>query len=58
VVPLVRSLALGGKTPEEEKRIQMHIDWGAIPTMTVKSAIEILRPNPAVRKILQMATKQ
>ena len=48
---------LGGKTPAEELRMKMHIDWRAIPTITIKSAAELENPNQAVKKILRLAAK-
>ena len=46
---------LGGKTRSEELRMKMHIDLGAIPTLTVRSAEELENPNQAVEKILKLA---
>ena len=46
---------LSGTTPAEELRMQMHIDWGAIPTITVRSAAEVKKPNQALKKILELA---
>ena len=48
---------LGGKTPEEEIRIKMHIDWGAVPTITVRSAADLENPNQALKEILKLAAK-
>ena len=44
---------LGGNTKDEELRMQMHIDWGAIPTITLDSAKELDSPNPALKKLLE-----
>ena len=46
---------LGGKTPEEVLRMKLHMDLGAMPTLTVRSAGEILQPNPAVDEVLRAA---
>jgi len=48
---------LSGRTPEEEMRIKLHLDLGAIPTLTIDSAAEIENPNPAVKNILKLAAK-
>ena len=46
---------LSGKTEEEALRMRLHEEHGAIPTVTVRSAEEILDPNPAVQRVLEMA---
>lgn len=46
---------LGGKNPDEELRMRIHRDHGAIPTLTIKSAQEITSPVPAVKQILDQA---
>ncbi|MHB9029871.1 MAG: DUF6259 domain-containing protein [Candidatus Latescibacterota bacterium] len=46
---------LSGRTKNEELRMQIHVDHGAIPTVTVRSAQDILNPNPMVKKMLDMA---
>jgi len=46
---------LGGSTPEEELRMRIHDEHGAIPTITIGSAEEIERPNRAVKKVLERA---
>jgi len=33
----------------------MHMEHGAIPTITIRNADEILNPNPAVKKMLDIA---
>ena len=48
---------LNGKTAAEEMRMQMHIDWGAIPTITVGSAADLENPNPALKRILKLAAE-
>jgi hypothetical protein len=46
---------LGGEDADEELRMQLHQEHGAIPTLTVRSAREILEPNAAVKKTLERA---
>jgi len=46
---------LGGRNLNEELRMQLHIEHNTIPTITVRSAEEILNPNPAVKKMLDIA---
>jgi hypothetical protein len=46
---------LGGRTENEALRMRMHIEHGAIPTVTIRSAEEILRPNQAVLRMLELA---
>jgi hypothetical protein len=46
---------LSGKTEAEVLRMRLHEEHGAIPTITVHSAQEILDPNPAVRQVLDRA---
>ncbi|MCK4374437.1 MAG: hypothetical protein KAX19_03880, partial [Candidatus Brocadiae bacterium] len=46
---------LSGKTEAEVLRMRLHEEHGAIPTVTVRSAEEILHPNPAVARVLEMA---
>ena len=48
---------LGGKTADEQMRLKMHLDMGAIPTLTVDSASELENPNPAVKEILRLAAQ-
>ncbi|HUU27559.1 MAG TPA: DUF6259 domain-containing protein [archaeon] len=48
---------LGGQTPAEELRMKLHLDLGAVPTLTVDSAAEVENPNPAVKKILKLAAE-
>jgi len=47
--------ALGGRDANEELRMRLHEEHGAIPTLTVRSAREILEPNAAVKKTLDRA---
>lgn len=46
---------LSGATEEEALRMRIHDEHNAIPTVTVRSAEEITRPNEAVRKALERA---
>jgi len=46
---------LSGSTPEEELRMRIHEEHGAIPTITIGSAEEIEKPNRAVRRVLEGA---
>ncbi len=46
---------LGGRNADQELRMQMHLEHGAIPTITIRSPQEILSPNPALRRMLDRA---
>jgi hypothetical protein len=46
---------LSGKDENHRLRHRMHLEHGAIPTITVASAKEISQPNSTVRDILKMA---
>jgi hypothetical protein len=46
---------LSGKNADEEMRMAVQVEHGAIPTVTVDSAEEISRPNAAVKKMLDLA---
>lgn len=46
---------LSGRNKNEELRMQVHLDHGAIPTVTIRSAEDITNPNPAVKRLLDMA---
>jgi hypothetical protein len=46
---------LSGKDADEEMRMQVHLDHGAIPTVTIDSAAEIEKPNAAVKRMLDFA---
>jgi hypothetical protein len=48
---------LGGRDPNEELRMRIHEEHGAIPTLTINSAKELTNPNPAVRRILDRAAE-
>ena len=45
---------LGGRDKNQELRMQLHLDHGAIPTVTIRSAEEISNPNPAVKRMLDL----
>jgi len=46
---------LGGRNKDEETRMNIHLEHGGIPTITIRSADEILNPNPAVKRIFEIA---
>ena len=46
---------LGGRDENEELRMKMHLEHNTIPTLTIRSADDILHPNPAVKRLLEMA---
>ena len=46
---------LGGRNDNEALRMRMHLEHAAIPTVTIRSAEDIDRPNPAVLKMLEAA---
>ena len=46
---------LSGRDAREELRLRLHEEHGAIPTITVDSAVEIRHPNAAVRRLLERA---
>jgi hypothetical protein len=46
---------LGGRNKDEELRMQIHLEHGAIPTITIRNADEIINPNPAVKRMLDIA---
>jgi len=48
---------LGGRDKSEELRMQMHLEHGSIPTITIDSAEEITNPNAAVSHMLEIANK-
>jgi hypothetical protein len=47
---------LGGRDENEELRMQIHLEHGAIPTVTIRSAEEIINPNPGVKRMLDIAS--
>jgi hypothetical protein len=48
---------LSGRTEYEALRMRIHEEHGAIPTLTIRSAEEILNPNPAAQRVLDHATE-
>jgi hypothetical protein len=48
---------LSGRTPETALRMRLHIEHGAIPTVTVHSGAEIANPNKAVKEMLDLAAR-
>jgi hypothetical protein len=46
---------LGGRDDNEALRMRMHLEHGAIPTVTIRSASDIDDPNPAVQRMLELA---
>jgi hypothetical protein len=46
---------LGGRDANEELRMRLHEEQGAVPTITVRSAREIVEPNAAVKRTLDRA---
>ncbi|MCL4176713.1 MAG: twin-arginine translocation signal domain-containing protein [Verrucomicrobia bacterium] len=46
---------LGGRDDGEALRMRMHVEHGAIPTVTIRSAADLDNPNPAVRRMLELA---
>ncbi len=48
---------LSGKNKEEEIRMKMHLNHGAIPTITINNASEIKNPNAAIAEMFKLANK-
>lgn len=48
---------LGGRNEEEEMRMRIHMEHGAIPTITIDSADSIIKPTLVVKRILEMAAE-
>ncbi|HON01380.1 MAG TPA: DUF6259 domain-containing protein, partial [Acidobacteriota bacterium] len=46
---------LSGKDEAEELRMRIHAEHQAIPTITIRSAAEILQPNRAVKRVFERA---
>lgn len=46
---------LSGRTEDEELRMRIHEEHGAIPTITIGSAEELRKPNKVVKRILESA---
>ena len=49
--------ALGGRNDNEQLRMRIHEEHGAIPTVTLRSAREITNPNAAVKRVLDQAAR-
>jgi hypothetical protein len=47
--------SLSGKTQDEELRMEIHLEHGAIPTVTIDAADEIKNPNKAVKRMIDLA---
>ena len=48
---------LGGRNKDEELRMRIHLEHGTIPTVTIRSAQDIIAPNPAVKQMLEIAAR-
>jgi hypothetical protein len=48
---------LGGKDDNQRLRHRMHMEHGAIPTITIRSAKDITQPNSTVKEILKTAAE-
>lgn len=46
---------LSGRDESQSLRMKMHLEHGAIPTVTIRSAKDIESPNPSVKQMLDMA---
>jgi hypothetical protein len=46
---------LGGRNADEQLRMRIHEEHGAIPTITISSAKDITDPNPALKRVLDQA---
>ena len=46
---------LAGRNEEQALRMKMHLEHGAIPTVTIRSAKDIESPNPSVKQMLDLA---
>jgi hypothetical protein len=46
---------LGGNDKDEETRMQVHVEHGGIPTITINSVKEIMNPNKAVKHMFDLA---
>jgi len=46
---------LSGKDKDEELRMQLQIEHGGIPTITIDSENDISNPNPAIRRLFEIA---
>jgi len=46
---------LGGRNEDQALRMKMHLEHGAIPTVTIRNAQEIVKPNTPVEQMLRRA---
>jgi hypothetical protein len=46
---------LSGRNEDQALRMKMHLEHGAVPTVTIRSAKDIESPNPSVKQMLDMA---
>jgi hypothetical protein len=46
---------LSGVNKDEELRMNLHLDHGCIPTITINSVDELSNPNSAVKHIFDLA---
>lgn len=49
---------LSGRNEQEALRMKVHLNHGAIPTITINSADEIINPNPAVAEMFKIANSK
>ena len=48
---------IGGDTPESILRLEVHERLGALPSLIVRKPDELLKPNPAVKRVLERASQ-
>ncbi len=48
---------MGGKSKEEELRMDVHLEHGGIPTITIDDVGEIKNPNKAVKRMMDLAVE-
>ncbi len=46
---------LGGEDSDSELRMRIHMEHGAIPTITINSEKDIINPDPAVKRMIDIA---
>jgi hypothetical protein len=49
---------LSGRDENQALRMKMHLEHGAIPTVTIRSSKDIESPNPSVKQMLDIAGSQ
>jgi hypothetical protein len=47
---------IAGDTPETAWRLEVHERLGALPSLVVRGPEDVLKPNPAVKRVLERAT--